>query len=91
MLSGIINTENRVLEASIIHFKLSISYLGTITLNEPLFHDHLIHRFLESSDLTSAEPPQTAQQWWGDGGELAPEVGVITRNIVIQGVVILIL
>ncbi len=61
---------------------------GVLTLTEALDYDHLIHNFLDSSDLEDADPPSTvdgANPWWGDGGALAPEVGLFTRNIVIQG------
>jgi len=56
--------------------------LGTITLDTPLQFDHTVHYFLNSSDISSA--PETSR-WWGDGGTLAPEVGLLTHNIVIQG------
>ena len=57
-------------------------------LEEPLLHDHMVHRFLDPSDLTMADPANPGMAtpaWWGDGGDLAPEVGLLTRNIVIQG------
>lgn len=64
------------------------TYAGRITLNEPLTHDHIVYSFMESSDFQLADPPQTSgsPQWWGDGGLMAPEVGLLSHNIVIQGV-----
>ena len=60
---------------------------GRITLNESLAHDHVIYSFMEPSDLQAADPPQTSgsPQWWDDGGQMAPEVGLLSHNIVIQG------
>ena len=60
----------------------SPTHLGTITLDTPLQFDHTVHNFLNSSDISSA--PES-NRWWGDGGALAPEVGLLTHNIVIQG------
>ena len=57
-------------------------HTGTITLDTPLQFDHMVHRFLDPSDISSA--PHSSH-WWGDGGSLAPEVGLLTHNIVIQG------
>jgi len=65
--------------------------LGLVMLEEPLLHDHVVHGFLDPSDLTMgdlANAGMATPPWWGDGGELAPEVGLLTRNIVIQGEVI---
>ena len=56
-----------------------------LTLTEPLQHDHMIHSFLEPSDLEQGDPPSESDPWWGDGGSMAPEVGLLTHNIVIQG------
>lgn len=36
-------------------------------------------------DLQLADPPSEPSPWWGDGGTMAPEVGLLTHNIVIQG------
>jgi len=60
----------------------SPTHLDTITLDTPLQFDHTVHNFLNSSDISSA--PES-NRWWGDGGALAPEVGLLTHNIVIQG------
>lgn len=64
---------------------------GVLTLTEPLEHDHLIHTFLDPSDLQQVDPPPMTGSggtpWWGDGGSMAPEVGMLTHNIVIQGAV----
>ena len=57
-------------------------HTGTITLDTPLQFDHIVHRFLDPSDISSA--PHSSR-WWRDGGSLAPEVGLLTHNIVIQG------
>lgn len=61
---------------------------GQITLNGPLSYNHLIYSFMESSDFQSAEPLEAAgsSSWWGDGGTIAPEVGLLSHNIVIQGI-----
>lgn len=50
-------------------------------------HDHIVYSFMEPSDLLSADPPQAqgGSQWWGDGGTMAPEVGLLSHNIIIQG------
>ncbi len=59
-----------------------------VTLTEPLLHDHIVQPFLEQADLNAADPPTTATgtpPWWQNEGPLAPEVGLLTRNIVIQG------
>lgn len=58
-----------------------------VTLAEPLQHDHVIHSFLEDTDLQQADPPllNGSSAWWGDGGTIAPEVGLLTHNIIIQG------
>ena len=62
-----------------------------LTFDTPLQFDHVVHRFLEDSDLDSASSSQqqegVGEQWWGDGGSLAPEVGLLTRSIVVQGAV----
>lgn len=63
-------------------------FIGVLTLTEPLEHDHLIHTFLDPGDLQQADPLSAvngSSPWWGDGGFMAPEVGILTRNIVIQG------
>ena len=60
----------------------TLTRTGTITLDTPLQFDHIVHRFLDPSDISSAP---YSSLWWGDGGSLAPEVGLLTRNIVIQG------
>lgn len=65
--------------------------IGVLTLTEPLDHDHVIHTFLDAADLQQAEPASTldgSHPWWGDGGSIAPEVGLLTHNIVIQGICI---
>ena len=65
---------------------------GVITLNEPLEFDHLIQSFLQPSDLDQGQEGEDVVQasssdyWWGDGGYLASEVGLLTHNIVIQGI-----
>ena len=62
-----------------------------ITLNRALSHDHVIHSFLDHSDWLGSHDPSivggnlNSKFWWGDGGHLAPEVGLLSRNIVIQG------
>ena len=48
-------------------------------------HDHTVYSFMEPSDLLSADPPQSGPQWWGDGGTMAPEIGLLSHNVVIQG------
>ena len=60
---------------------------GVITLNEGLEFDHLVHRFLEPLDLDTVSPEGLPDSnfWWGDGGQLAPEVGLLTHQIIIQG------
>ena len=60
----------------------TLTRTGTITLDTPLQFDHIVHRFLDPSDISSA--PHSSR-WWRDGGSLAPEVGLLTHNIVIQG------
>ncbi len=65
---------------------------GLVTFDEPLDFDHLVRDFLEPSDLDSGPEYGGALDggyWWGDGGSLAPEVGLLTRSIVIQGVCVL--
>ena len=59
------------------------STTGVITLDQPLLYDHLIYSFLTPSDLASVGNISTS--WWEDGGSMAPEVGLLTHNIVIQG------
>ena len=63
---------------------------GVVTLDAQLEFDHLVHRFLESQDLNLVSPEglPSADFWWGDGGQLAPEVGLLTHQIIIQGDVI---
>ena len=62
-----------------------------ITLDRALSHDHVIHSFLDHSDWLGSHDPSVVRGnlnskfWWGDGGYLAPEVGLLSRNIVIQG------
>ena len=62
-----------------------------LTLNRALNHDHVIHSFLEDSDWSGSHDPAVeggnlnSKFWWGNGGHLAPEVGLLSRNIVIQG------
>lgn len=43
--------------------------------------------FLEQTDLDSADPPLVGgtSPWWVDGGSMAPEVGLLSHNIIIQG------
>ena len=64
-------------------------YTDSITLEGSLAHDHVVHSFMEPSDLQSADPSQTADtsHWWGNGGQMAPEIGLLSHNIVIQGTV----
>ena len=62
-----------------------------MTLSEPLAYDHEIHAFLDVGDLQQADHLSSStgsDPWWGDGGTMAPEVGLLTHNIVIQGRVI---
>ena len=62
-----------------------------VTLDQALNHDHVIHSFLEDFDWSGSHDPTVeggnldSKFWWGDGGHLAPEVGLLSRNIVIQG------
>ena len=58
-----------------------------MTLDEPLDHDHLVQPFLEQADVDSADPPFVggATPWWGDGGTINAEVGLLSHNIIIQG------
>ena len=58
---------------------------GVVTLDEALEFDHQVHNFLEPSDLNDSYPEDVMEAWWGDGGSLAPEVGLLTHNIIIQG------
>ena len=53
-----------------------------IGFNEPLLYDHLVHKFLSSEEIAQLNGNSS---WWGDGGEMAPEVGLLSRNIIIQG------
>ncbi len=71
-----------------IPFCLCTLHVGQLSLNEPLVHDHVVYSFMEASDLLSADPPQaqSGSQWWGDGGTMAPEVGLLSRSIIIQGI-----
>ena len=55
---------------------------GILTFQEPLNYSHVIHDFLSSEEI---EQITNKTSWWGDGGRLAPEVGLLSRNIVIQG------
>ena len=57
------------------------SQTGTVTLSDPLDYDHLVQDFLDASDIAGSD----GSQWWGDGGSIKPEVGLLTRSIVIQG------
>ena len=61
------------------------STTGVITLDQPLHYDHLIYSFLTPSDLASGG--NISASWWGGGGggSMAPEVGLLTHNVVIQG------
>lgn len=54
---------------------------GVITLSAPLMYGHVIHKFLSEEDISESN----GDQWWSEGGSLAPEVGLLSRNIVIQG------
>lgn len=56
---------------------------GSVTLDRPLQYDHLIYTFLTPSDVASGG--NASAGWYGDGGSIAPEVGLLTHNIVIQG------
>ena len=67
----------------------SVTYnlTGQVTLDASLSHSHLVHPFMEPSNFQSADPLQIqgSAHWWGDGGQMAPEVGHLSHNIVIQG------
>ena len=62
-----------------------------VTLDQALNHNHVIHSFLEDSDWSGSHDPAVeggnlnSKFWWGNGGRLAPEVGLLSRNIVVQG------
>lgn len=57
-----------------------------MTLTEPLDYDHVIHSFLDPSDLLLSDMVGgSTTPWWADGGAMAPEVGLLTHNIIIQG------
>jgi len=62
-----------------------------LTLDQALEYDHVIHSFLEDSDWSKTYDPTVeggnlnSKFWWGNGESLAPEVGLLTRNIIIQG------
>ncbi len=65
---------------------IMIIILGTVTLDEPLEYDHFLQSFLEQSDIDAADPPMSgASPWWEGGGVIAPEVGLLSHSIVIQG------
>ena len=63
--------------------------VSVITLDNALHFDHKIHHFLEASDFSDAQPVEddvtTSSFWWGDGGTMSPEVGLLSHNIVIEG------
>ena len=63
------------------------THAGIVILNEPLEYDHLLQPFLEQSDIDASDPPLMSGDnlWWGDGGMMAAEVGLLSHNIVIQG------
>lgn len=58
-----------------------------MTIDDPLTYDHVIYDFLEPSDLDNPQPGGMSvdSRWWNDGGKVAPEVGLLSHNIVIQG------
>ena len=58
-----------------------LSIFTDITLNAPLEYNHHIFDFLEPSDLEDPSDPR----WWNDGGHVAPEVGLLSHNIVVRG------
>lgn len=50
-------------------------------------YNHIIYDFLDPSDLDNPQPEGLSpdSQWWNDGEKVAPEVGLLSHNIVIQG------
>ena len=61
---------------------------GTLTLTEPLLYDHLVWNLIEDLDLDNAASSNSdpaSNMWWYNQREFAPEVGLLTHNIVIQG------
>ena len=53
-----------------------------LMVDEPLTHDHVVHSFLSSEDV---EQLNGTSPWWNDNSTMAPEVGLLSRNILIQG------
>ena len=60
---------------------MSVCLHSDITIDAPLEYDHEIFDFLDPSDLDDPVDPR----WWNDGGRMAPEVGLLSHNIVVQG------
>jgi len=60
-----------------------------ITIDRALDHDHVTYNFLDQSERIGSHDPEDGdldtQYWWGNGGQMSPEVGLLSRNIVIQG------
>jgi len=60
-----------------------------ITLDQDLDYDHMIYTFLDQSEWMGSHDPEdgdlNTQYWWGNGGQMSPEVGLLSRNIIIQG------
>lgn len=50
-------------------------------------YNHIIYDFLDPLDLDNPQPGGLSpdSQWWNDGGKVAPEVGLLSHNIIIQG------
>lgn len=61
---------------------------GQIELNEQLQFDHTIHQLLSDEMIAEWKTNGNTNDWWdgtSDSLTLAPEVGILTHNIVIQG------
>ncbi len=66
------------------------SSTGAITVNEPLQYAHKVHQLLSDNEIEKwiNSSNSDGDYWWGEGKEdliLSPEVGVLSRNIIIQG------
>lgn len=50
-------------------------------------YNHIIYDFLDPSDLDNRQPGGLSPDspWWNDEGKVAPEVGLLSHNIIIQG------
>ena len=75
-------------EAEIRIVSAYIQNTGTVTFSEPLNYNHLVWLLVEDSDLASmadSNADRAEDLWWYNQRELAPEVGLLTHNIVIQG------